>query len=243
MKKGEAARPPGDGIDAYVEALKATQLFVGLSNRQITAAAASAEAFAERYDKGDVLWRQGQAIQAIAVLTQGDLLSQIEQLDGNIQLIRSFTAPALIGLDAAVSRKSTSFTNLVMRTAGTILWIPYPRLVKDPDIPEAVRWLILENAAIALADESIRGLKKSGVLARFSAKERAIAFLSILRDKYRKDTFDIGMNQSEFASYLCVSRTTLSEALSKMREEGVIDYAGTVYTLKTPVRRWRGRRR
>jgi CRP-like cAMP-binding protein len=51
------------------------------------------------------------------------------------------------------------------------------------------------------------------------------------RPRRADQTVSIGMNQEEFANYLCVDRSSLSYELNLMKKEGVIDYKGKTYTL------------
>ena len=61
-----------------------------------------------------------------------------------------------------------------------------------------------------------------------------MTYLNIIREKRGTDTFDIYMNQSQFAQFLCVNRSVLSSELNWLREEGLIDYDKTCYTILTP---------
>ncbi len=58
-----------------------------------------------------------------------------------------------------------------------------------------------------------------------------LTYLSIIREKKGRDTFDISMNQEQFAQYLCVNRSVLSKELNQMRNAGLIDYKKNRYTI------------
>jgi CRP-like cAMP-binding protein len=219
---------------ALLEMLKSTRLFTGLSEGEAVAALRLAGAYEKAYAKHTVIWEQGESVEDIAILTGGSLLYQKYHTDGSIQLVRSFAAPDVVGLETVASHKCTSPLNALMSTAGRIFWIPYRPLVYGEGISPNVRWTFLENILAHIADDNIRHMKKSHVLSRHSTKERVLEFLCILRDKYKSATFDIGMNQHEFAAYLCVDRSTLSDTLSKMQKDGLIEYRKTVYTLNIP---------
>ena len=46
-----------------------------------------------------------------------------------------------------------------------------------------------------------------------------------------KNTFEIEFNRQELADYLSVERSALSAVLSKMKEEGIIDYYKNTFRL------------
>ena len=63
-------------------------------------------------------------------------------------------------------------------------------------------------------------------------REKVSVFLALKHNQYRNDMFDIHMNRQEMADYLCVDRSALSAVLSKMKEEGIIDYHKSTFSLK-----------
>jgi DNA-binding MarR family transcriptional regulator len=77
-------------------------------------------------------------------------------------------------------------------------------------------------------------VNKLDVLSRTGAEDRIKTFLRVIRRKNRKDIVNIGMNQTEFAKYLCMDRTTLTATLNKMRREGVIEFTKNEFILKFP---------
>lgn len=60
---------------------------------------------------------------------------------------------------------------------------------------------------------------------------KILAFLSQQQKKAGTRAFAIPYSQTKLASYLSVDRSALSNELSKLRKEGVIDYEGRTYRL------------
>ncbi|MDR3365303.1 MAG: Crp/Fnr family transcriptional regulator [Clostridiales Family XIII bacterium] len=218
-----------------VDALRGTALFRGLDNADIAAAIRAAGAFETDYAKGDIVWDQDSAVQNAAIVKAGILLCMRYAASGHNQLLHAYSAGATVNVEAVASRKGISPTNAAMSTDGTIIWIPYRELVDGPGLRKAVQASIKENAAYYLADEAIRGMKKNCILSRHTTQDRILAFFNNMREKSHDDTFDIEMGHPELASYLCVDRTTLTQALNTMRKNGLIGYRGTVYTILHPL--------
>jgi CRP-like cAMP-binding protein len=70
---------------------------------------------------------------------------------------------------------------------------------------------------------------KIDVISKRTLKERILTYLSIMKEKRDDSLIDIGMNQEEFAQYLCVNRSTLSTELNQMKKAGLIDYNKNSY--------------
>ena len=77
--------------------------------------------------------------------------------------------------------------------------------------------LDMNHRAIAMTPKTIRG--------------KILAFLSQQQKKAGTRAFAIPYSQTKLASYLSVDRSALSNELSKLRKEGVIDYEGRTYRL------------
>lgn len=212
-------------------ALLGLPLFRGLNDSDAIAAIRVADAFETDYAKGGIVWHQDSAVENIAVVKAGVLLSMRYAAVGHNQLLRAYGTGSIVNLQAAASRRAQSPTNAAMSTDGTIIWIPYQALTNGPGIKKSIQATIKENVTYYLADEDIRGMKKNCILSRHTARDRILAFFNNIREKCHADTFDIEMNHPELASYLCVDRATLTLALNKMRRIGLIEYEGTVYTM------------
>ena len=75
----------------------------------------------------------------------------------------------------------------------------------------------MNRRAIAMTPKTIRG--------------KILAFLSQQQKKAGTRAFTIPYSQTKLASHLSVDRSALSNELSKLRREGVIDYEGRTYRL------------
>ncbi|MDR1797126.1 MAG: Crp/Fnr family transcriptional regulator [Clostridiales Family XIII bacterium] len=210
--------------------LTTSYLFSSLSDHDVGLVLAAAKPSTRAFRRGDVIWREGAVMDGLGVLEEGVLLFQRYHTDGKIQLARIHTPPDILNLEASVSRKKTSPATVAAATDGAYIWFTHAGLFDNRAIPERTQRKILMNLLSYLADDCIRFMNKSDILSRRTVRERAMLFLGVLRAK-QGDTVDTGMTQEEFAQYLCVDRSTLSNELNKMRKEGLIDFRGRKYTL------------
>jgi CRP-like cAMP-binding protein len=213
-----------------LDILGPSRLFAGLNKKELDRLLQVLAPVTRHFERGDVLWRQEDAIGVIAILETGTLLSQKDTLDGKRQLVRIFEPYDVIGLESAISRKGTSATHIVANTAGSYWYFPLTKITKNTLLPPAVVQVVMQNIMFYIADDCIRFINKSDILAQNTVRNRVIVFLRIVQ-RIHGDTLNIGMNQEEFAQYLCVDRSSLSEALNKMRREGLLDFSGSNYTL------------
>ena len=82
-----------------------------------------------------------------------------------------------------------------------------------------------------LADNNIKTSNKVEILAERGLRDRVLVYLHILQGKSGTDTVTIKMSREQLAQFLCVNRSALSNELSKMKKEGIIDFKGPRFTI------------
>ena len=215
----------------YHSKLHDTKLFTGLKSAEIDNILQIAKPVDRKFQKGDILWSEGDIVDGIGLLEEGTLLCQRYHADGKVQLIRLFTENDILNVEAGVSHRQTSPVYVVAATSGSYFWFSNVSLLKHPLISPAVINVLQTNLLAYLADDTIRFMNKSDILSRRTVRGRVIMYLNVLREKHG-DEVDIGMSQEEFAQYLCVDRSSLSEELNKMRRDGMIDFNKKTFKIK-----------
>lgn len=223
-----------DKTKPYYEILSSSELFRGLSTSELSLVYTESNPWIQNFKKGAQLCSQGDLFPYIDILEKGVFISKKYHIDGKIQIVSAFTPPEIVNLEAPASHKKTSPVFVVACTDCRIIRINYEKLTCNEKLPERVRLIIFANIAAYLAADSVKYMDKSDVLSKRKVRDRIITFLNMLRNQTNRDVVDIGMSQEEFAQYLCVDRTSLSEALNDLRREEMIDYKNSKYTLLFP---------
>jgi CRP-like cAMP-binding protein len=216
------------------ETIRGSRLFSGFTDAETDFVLSEIRPTRLTFKKNACICEQGEATPYIDILEQGSIVSQKLHIDGRLQLVQSFLPPAIVNLESVVSVKGTSPVFVVANTQSRIVRFRYDAFIRNRNIPESIRLKMSVNIISYIADDNIRFMNKSDVLSRRKVSDRIIIFLSIIRERTKNDIVDIGMNQEEFALYLCVDRSTLCEALNKLRKDGLIEFKGSRYTLKFP---------
>jgi CRP-like cAMP-binding protein len=217
----------------YREVLIDCPLFARLYEKSIDTVIAAVKPEVREFSRDDTLWRDGDLVDGIGIMLSGTLICQHFHPDGKVQLLRIYEPPNVMNLEAVVSAKHTSPMFVTGSSTGTYLWLPYERLFKNRAISRSIMCIIQENMLAYLANDTIRLMNKTDVLTRNTVRDRIVLFLGVLRRKHG-DIVDVGMSQAEFAQYLCVDRSSLSQELSAMKREGLLDFEGTYYHLHFP---------
>ncbi len=214
-----------------LEIIRDSILFKNINDADFDVICAETKPYAKFFSAGESVQIQGDKVEKIGIIAEGRVLSFKYHYDGSSQLLRAFHRNDIIGLEAV---SSTFFTSPSMLTADAdcaVVFFRYSLFFSSRKISSSCKITLLQNMTKILSDENIKITYKVDVLSKHTIRERIMTYLSIISEKRGSRTFDIGMNQEQFAQYLCVNRSTLSKELNAMRREGLIRFSRSTYTL------------
>jgi CRP-like cAMP-binding protein len=208
-----------------------SKLFRDFTDGEISLITQSVNMWRQRFVKNEILTYQGQVVRNIGIINKGTLVEEKYHFDGRKQIIRIFMPYFVINLEAVTSSIQTSPASIIANQSGDILWINYDDLLRCGASSPEMMLKLSTHISRFISDESIKLMYKADILSIRTVRGRILAYLSIVSERRADRTVSIGMNQEEFAHYLCVDRTSLSYELNLMKKEGMVDFRGKTYTL------------
>lgn len=211
--------------------IKESALFRNIDNLDFDTICSELHPLIKMYLKGESIQTQGNIVEKIGVILDGKVLFIKYHYDGTSQILQTFQNNDIIGLEAVSSTFFTSPGMLIADSGCTIVFFNYSDFFTTDSISDSCKITLLQNMNKILSDENIKIMYKVDVLSKRTIRDRVITYLSIISEKRNSETFDIGMNQEQFAQYLCTNRSALSKELNDMRREGLINFSKTTYTI------------
>ncbi len=208
-----------------------SRLFKGLSESECREIHLFIKPTRISYRKRELLIAQGERINAISLLTKGKMVGIRYYYGGDSHILRIYHPGEILNLEAAMSSFCKTPIAIFADELSEVLSFPFNKLMSKYLSTEEARVTLRQNLLRLLADENIRLIYKTEVLSQKVLRDRILIFLRIMVEKKGRAAFFIGMNQDQFAQYLCVNRSSLSSELNAMRKEGLIDYRRDYYTL------------
>ena len=172
--------------------------------------------------RGDYLYRAGTALESLHAIRTGFLKSAVLYEDGREQVAGFHMMGDLMGLDAIGTGQH--LCDAVALEDSEICEIPLAALEQlSRDIPS-----LLRHFHRIMSREIVRD---HGVMLRLGtmhAEERLAAFLLNLSQRfaargYSPSEFHLRMTREEIGSYLGLKLETISRALSRFQEEGLLE--------------------
>ncbi len=217
--------------DDMIGVLKRAELFKGFEECEIEQVCDFTIPVEREYEKNQVIIHQGEPVTKIGIIRSGTVISTKYHFNGDAQILRIYKRGEVLSLDTVNTTFLTSPASLNSQTDCSLIFISYKKLLEIGRVNPALKERIMMNSSEILSNELVRLMYKIDVLSKRTLQDRVLTYLSIIREKKGKDTFDISMNQEQFAQYLCVNRSVLSKELNQMRKSGLIDYNKNRYTL------------
>ena len=211
----------------YASLLSGSTLFRGFTEKEIKEIYDDIMPHARTYKEDEVLYLEGDVIRRFGVLFSGSVRAEKVYEDGTVHILNVFYPGETICLEEAASETGASPVSYV--AAGGPVTVVSVELSSLRECKYSDRFT--ENLIKALAGDSIKRLYKAEMLAIRGLRERIMTYFERMYAKTGQKTFGINMDRERFAQYLCVNRSALSNELSKMKQDGLIDYRKGVFTL------------
>lgn len=178
------------------------------------------------YKSGETIFFEGDIIDKFCIVRKGSVRSEKTYLNGEVHIVDLFDEGSVFGLAFALSRSRISALDFISNEASEIVFVSMHSIRKSKfsdNMNTALNYM--------MADSNIKMSHKIEILAERGLRERIMVYLHVLQAKSGTDTVTIKMSREQLAQYLCVNRSALSNELSKMKKDGIIDFKGSRFTI------------
>ena len=175
--------------------------------------------------RGESLYRQGEPLQALYVARDGAFKTVAVNREGESQILGFHIAGELLGFDGMGTGRHQCDAEAL--GPAQVCEVPLDKLEEYAlEVPGLRRQLFRVMGRSMDRDQA-----HVEMLGRRHATERVALFLHSLSERYRilgrrADQVDLPMNREDIGSYLGLAFETVSRALGKLQEEGIIAVDG-----------------
>lgn len=215
----------------YMELLKGTQLFYGVSETEITAMLNCLQARVLTFKKGEYVFREGERMDKITVLVSGKLLVQQDDFWGNRSIVNVIRIGEMFG-EAYVAPESGAILNdVVAEENSTVISFDVRRILTVCSTACRFHSMVVQNLFFAISEKNRKLVQKIGHMSKRSTRAKLLSYLSEEAKRHNNRHFTIPFNRQQLADFLCVDRSAMSNELCKMREEGLVEFDRNEFTL------------
>ena len=208
----------------YIKILKNSALFYGLSEEEINKALKYSKMGICGYKKGTYVFNSGDVIKNIGLVVEGTVMVEKEDYCGNRSIIAVVREGDIFGEVYACIKNGQSDVSVSTIKDSKILMVNVEFILSGERDVDGLSGVIERNLVSILAQKAYILNKKISHITKRTTREKLMSYLSETARDSGSGKFKIPFNRQELADYLCVDRSAMSNELSKMRKEGIIEY-------------------
>ncbi len=174
------------------------------------------------YKKNEIILLAGENVSSTGIVLSGSVAIISEDISGNSSIIAKLGSSEIFAETLVCAGILLSPVTVEAAEDCKILFLDYRKVITLCNSTCVFHAKLVENMLSLLAHKNLSLSQKNNVLSKRSTREKLICFLDSQRGKSRD--FELSFNREEMARYLCVDRSAMSNELSKMKKEGLIDY-------------------
>lgn len=215
----------------YLPLLKRTQLFSGIGEEDISTMLSCLQTRLCCYQKGEYVFRQGEHIGSIMVLTEGCLHIQRDDFWGNRSIIGMVGEGEMFGEAYAGPDCGPSLNDVVAVADSAVLFFDVGKVLTVCASGCRFHTMVVKNLFFAISDKNRKLVQKLGHMSKRTTREKLISYLSEEADRQNSASFAIPFNRQQLADFLSVDRSAMSNELCKMRNAGLLHFEKNKFTL------------
>ncbi|MBR6801753.1 MAG: Crp/Fnr family transcriptional regulator [Eubacteriaceae bacterium] len=204
-------------------------LFKGIPESELPELLEYLGAYTKKYNKGEYIYHAGENITRCGIILSGKLQAQNISYDGNVNVSAVHDTSDVFGDILMSSEAAQSPVDVVALSDAYILFIPFARIMLDCGIGGIYR--LRMNLLGEISEKYFSLRKKITYLSAQTLREKIILFLLDKQEHAGKSEFTVNVTREQMAGIIGSNRSALSRELSRMRDEGLIDFDKNRFTI------------
>ncbi len=201
------------------------ELFKNIKDTELDNLLGLTGASSKVYKKNSVIWQKNSPIKDIGVILVGEVV--LKSVNGDI--FDKKISGQLIGADfVCAGFKKIPFDYIAEKQSG-VLFIPYEKIISLHSDKGGTK--LIKNLFEIISKKNVALEYRMNFLEKKTTREKILAYLNAETEKTGAQTVLIPFSREEMASYLCADRSALSRELSRLHDEGVLEYRKNEFTI------------
>ncbi|NCA92518.1 Crp/Fnr family transcriptional regulator [bacterium] len=215
----------------YFDMLQNTKLFQGIDESDLQPLLSCLGAKVIHYEKGQIVFFNGESISRFGIVLSGQVQVINEDYYGNRSILANIGVGNMFGESFAYSEIKTLPVSVITTTVSELLFIDCKSLAVPCARACSYHSRLIQNMLKIVAMKNIALTQKIEITSKRTTREKLLAFLSAEAKKAGSNRFVIPFNRQELADYLSVERSAMSAELSKLRNDKVLLFHKSNFTL------------
>ncbi len=215
----------------YIDILRKCALFNQIEDENLIKMLNCLGAKIETFDKKYTIFAEGNPAKYIGIMLSGS--AQTIQFDyfGNRSILSEITQHEVFGEAFACAEVGAIPVAVVANEPSEVMLLDCGHILHTCSNNCGFHQQLIFNLMKDLAVKTIAFHQRIEITSKRSTREKLLAYLMLQAKKTESNSFDIPFDRQELADYLEVDRSGLSNEISKLRDEGVLESNKKHFTL------------
>lgn len=211
-------------LDKYLDVILNVSLFYGIEKSGIERMLECLKPRVGVYKKSDYIVTGGERYESVGIVLSGTATVSKENAAGNRIVMTLLKHGDIFGEIVAFSSMMTWPATVQAQESCEVLFLPRGKIVGDCDKMCSWHRILIQNFLRIISERAMHLNKKVEYLTIKSIRGKICTYLLEHYNKLGNNKIQLSLNRNELADFLNVSRPSMSREMSKMRDEGVIDF-------------------
>ena len=212
------------------ENIEKSRLFQGMTAKELSSCLDSLDAREKKYRKDDVILHAGDKTNNIGMVLSGSVTIESNDVWGNCTVL-SHVGQNQYFAETYALLGEVLLVDVRANEECRILFCNIRNLLDDSKKSSPWKEKLLKNILIISSQKNLVLSGRSFYTSSKSCRGRLLSYLNAIALQSDSREFDIPFNRQQLADYLNLERTNMSKELSRMQDEGLIEYKKSHFRL------------
>lgn len=210
--------------ERVVNCLHGTSLFRGIDHQGIAEMLNCLNPRILKYKKSDTIANTGAPFHGIGIVIEGEVVIAKENIAGNRMILTVLKAGDMFGEMISFTEKKIWPVTVTAQSESEVIFISPENIINRCEKMCAPHQQIIQNMLHIMSKKALLLSRKVDYLSIRSLRGKLCAYLIEQWKNQGGAIFTLPMNRDELADFFNVARPSISRELSKMKEDGLIDF-------------------
>lgn len=207
-------------LTKHYEVIQSCHLFKGMNKEEIEEICAQLQYKISKHQKGEIIFEEGDTCESLGVILSGKIELSTFFISGDVSNLITMNPGNIFGEAVLFSPKDSYPISITSVTKSEILFIDRQSLI---DLMET-HPIFLENYLGVLSRKVLFLNDKFKLLSLTTIRGKIAHVLIKLSKEQDSMMVKLPFSKEKMALHICTRRPSLSRELSKMKQDGLIDY-------------------
>lgn len=219
-------------MDTRYHILCETGLFGGIEENDLADMLACLHTREAGYRKGELIFQEGDVIQEAGIVLSGKVHIVQDDFWGNRHIVSVVTAGSIFGEAYACLGNEKLKADVRAETDCRIMFLNLQKTMHVCKNTCPFHQRLVKNILYVMAGKNLNLATKIQHTSRRSIREKVLSYLSEESRKNGSSYFTVPFTRQQMADFLAVDRSALSKELSRMQQDGLIEFERNQFHLK-----------